>query len=50
MTYNPGAKKKKRYCKGCFADVTGKMFCSCGEFTLAECDTLSEKEMKNMKI
>lgn len=40
--------KEKRYCKGCWADVTETMFCYCGEFALTKDSTYSEAEMKEM--
>jgi hypothetical protein len=40
-----GEHKEKRFCKGCYADVTETMFCHCGEFPLIEQDTLSESEI-----
>jgi len=35
----------KRFCKGCLADVTHSMFCSCGEFPLLESETYSEADL-----
>jgi hypothetical protein len=37
--------QKKRFCKGCQADVTDTMFCYCGEFPLSKEETLSESEL-----
>jgi len=36
--------KDKRYCKGCYADVTKTMFCYCGEFPLSMKSTVGEDE------
>lgn len=37
--------KERRYCKGCYADVTKDMMCFCGEFSLTKESTLSEEDM-----
>ena len=37
---------KKRYCKGCHADVTKTMYCYCGEFELSEYGTYTEEEVE----
>jgi len=36
---------EKRFCKGCHADVTGSMYCHCGDFGLLKSETLSEEEL-----
>ena len=40
--------KKERYCKGCYQNVSRKMFCICGEFKLHECDTIDGIEYRKM--
>ena len=37
--------KEKRYCKGCYADVTKEMYCHCGDFGLTKDMTYSEQEL-----
>ena len=37
--------EERRYCKGCHADVTKSMYCSCGDFGLLKSETLSEEEL-----
>ena len=39
---------KKRYCKGCHADVTRTMYCYCGGFALTKDDTYTEEELDNL--
>lgn len=43
------AKKEKRFCKGCWADVTETMYCTCGDFQLLRSETFSEKELEEME-
>ena len=45
----PLEKNEKRFCKGCWADVTGTMFCECGGFALKKSETFSEKELEEME-
>ena len=40
----------RRYCKGCYADVTKDMMCYCGEFALTKDMTLSQKELDEMNV
>ena len=40
----------RRYCKGCYADVTEDMMCYCGEFALTKDATLSQEEMDAMDV
>jgi len=40
----------RRYCKGCYADVTKDMICFCGEFPLTKEATLSQKELDEMNV
>ncbi len=35
----------KRFCKGCFKDVTDSMFCVCGEFALHKSQTYNSEEL-----
>jgi len=41
---------EKRYCKGCYLDVTKTMVCACGEFNLTKESTIPESEMKDMDL
>jgi hypothetical protein len=40
---------EKRFCKGCHADVTGTMYCHCGDFALLKSETLSEDELNKLE-
>jgi hypothetical protein len=40
--------KEKRYCKGCYADVTETMYCYCTERPLNIESTYSDDDMKKM--
>ena len=40
--------KVRRFCKGCWAEVTKDMFCYCGEFPLNESATYTEEELKKL--
>jgi len=40
--------KKERYCKGCYQNVSRKMFCICGEFPLHDCDTIDGIEYRKL--
>lgn len=40
---------EKRFCKGCHADVSGSMYCHCGDFGLLKSETLSETELNNLE-
>jgi len=42
-------KTNKRYCKGCFADVTEDMMCYCGEFPLTKDATYSQDEVDELE-
>lgn len=41
--------QEKRFCKGCHADVTGTMYCHCGDFTLFKEETLTEEELNELE-
>lgn len=45
----PLKENEKRYCKGCHADVTGTMYCHCGDFALLKEETLSESELNALE-
>ena len=38
-------KKCRRFCKGCWDEVTDSMWCYCGESPLRESGTLTEEEL-----
>jgi len=40
----------RRYCKGCYDDVTKGMICYCGEFALTKDATLSQEEIDAMDV
>jgi hypothetical protein len=41
--------QEKRFCKGCHADVTGSMYCHCGDFQLLKEETLTEEELNKLE-
>jgi hypothetical protein len=49
MTYNTGAKKQRKYCPECFAEISKRLWCSSCNKIIAECDALTETEVKNLK-
>ena len=42
--------KEKRYCKGCFRDVTETMYCDCGEQPLTKENTYNDDDLKAMNL
>jgi hypothetical protein len=41
--------KEKRYCKGCYADVTESMYCYCAEQPLNIESTYTDDDMEKME-
>ena len=40
--------KERRFCKGCRAEVTNTMYCTCGDFDLLKSETFSEEELNKL--